>query len=47
MGEEIGRDSGAIGGSAADDIPELHRVPEDDDGGEQVHAGDAIVLTFA
>jgi hypothetical protein len=27
--------------------PKLHRVPEDDDGGEQVHAGDAIVLTFA
>jgi hypothetical protein len=28
-------------------LPELHGVPEDDDGGEQVHAGDAIMLPFA
>jgi hypothetical protein len=30
-----------------DDLAELHGVPEYDDGGEQVHSGDAIVLAFA
>ena len=44
---EIGRDGSAIGGLAADDICELHRVPEDDYGGRQVHAGDAIMLIFS
>ena len=47
MGEEMGRDGKAISGSAADDFSELHRVPEYDGGGQQVHAGDAIMLAFA
>ncbi len=28
------------------DLAELHGVPEDDDGGEQIHAGDAVMLAF-
>ena len=47
MGEEIGRNGDAISGSVADDISKLHRVPEDNNGGQQVHAGDAIMLPFA
>ena len=29
-----------------DDFAELHGVPEDDNGGEQVHAGYPVVLSF-
>src|SRR3546814_7310956 len=38
---------GTAGGPGIDDLAELHGVPEYDDGGEQVHSGDAIVLAFA
>jgi hypothetical protein len=47
MGEEVRRDDDAVHGAAVDNLPEFHGVPEDDDGGEQVHAGDAIMLPFA
>src|SRR3546814_16833229 len=38
---------GTAGGPGIGDLGELHGVPEYDDGGEQVHSGDAIVLAFA
>jgi len=47
MGEEIRRDDDAVHGASVHDLPEFHGVPEDDDGGEQVHAGNTIVLPFA
>lgn len=47
MSEKIGWDGSVVSGSAADNISEFHRVPEYDDGGQQVHAGDAIMLAFA
>src|SRR3546814_5255068 len=37
---------GTAGGPGIDDLAELPGVPEYDDGGEQVHSGDAIVLAF-
>ena len=47
MGEELGGgvDAGLLAGQ--DRLAQLQRVPVDDDGGEQVEAGDAVVLTFA
>lgn len=30
-----------------DDDAEFHVVPEDNDGGEEIHAGDSVVLLFA
>jgi hypothetical protein len=47
MGKEMTRDGSSISGSTADDITELHRVPEDDDGRQQIHASDATMLAFA
>jgi hypothetical protein len=49
-GETWASRSGAIWvplAAGIDDLAELHGVPEYDDGGEQVHSGDAIVLAFA
>ena len=47
VGEELGGgvDAGLLAGQ--DRLAQLQRVPVDDDGGEQVEAGDAVVLTFA
>ena len=47
VSEKVRRDGETIRGPAVDDLAELHRVPEYDDGGEQVHAGNAIMLPFA
>ena len=46
MGQEIGRQRLSIAFLVGDDFAELHGVPEDDDGGEQVHAGDPVMLAF-
>ena len=40
MSQEIGERLPAISSPGSDDVAELHGVPEDDDGGEEIHAGD-------
>ena len=46
MGQEFGRDleAGVLPGE--DGLSELQRVPVDDDRGQQVEAGDPVVLPF-
>ncbi len=46
MGQEIGAIAASIAFLVCNDLAELHGVPEDDDGGEQIHAGDAVMLAF-
>ena len=47
MGEQLrgGVDAGLFAGQ--DRLAQLQRVPVNDDSGEQVEAGDTVVLTFA
>ena len=47
MGKQFRWDRIAAGGALRDDLAQLGGIPEDDAGGEQVHAGDAIMLPFA
>lgn len=47
MGKQIRWDGFAGEGALRDDIAQLGGIPEDDAGGGQVHAGDAIMLPFA
>ena len=47
VNQQIGGRRLTIAGPGADDIAEFHRVPENDDGGEEIHAGDSIMLPFA
>jgi hypothetical protein len=46
VGQEIGGRRLTIACSGADDIAKFHRVPENDDGGEAIHAADSVVLPF-
>lgn len=46
MGEQIGRQQLSITFLVGNDVAQLCRVPEDDYGGEQVHAGDPVVLAL-
>ena len=47
VGQELGRDFEAGFAPGEDGVAELQRVPVDDDRGQQVEAGDAVVLPFA
>jgi len=46
MNQQIWRQQFPIAILVCDDLTELHGVPEDDDGGEQIHAGNSVVLAF-
>ena len=47
VGQELGRDFEAGFAPGEDGVAELQRFPADDDRGQQVEAGDAVVLPFA
>lgn len=46
MGQRIGRQQPSFAFLVRDHFAKLHGVPEDDDRGKQVHAGDPVVLPF-
>jgi hypothetical protein len=47
VSQQIGRHGRSVARPSADDFAKFHRVPKDDDGGEEIHAGDSVVLAFA
>ena len=47
VSQQIGRRRLTVACPGTDDIAEFHRVPEDDDGGEEIHTGDSVMLPFA
>ena len=47
VSQQIGGRRLAIACAGADDIAEFFRVPENDDGGEEIHAGYSVMLPFA
>lgn len=47
VSQQVGRRRLAVACLGADDVAEFHGVPEDDDGGEEIHAGGSVMLPFA
>jgi hypothetical protein len=47
VSQQIGGRRLTIACPVADDIAEFFRVPENDDGGEEIHAGYSVMLPFA